>query len=153
MPKRKRFFSVDPFPKSLTISLSLSWSYHVSSRSHWKKKTHLENSDIIKQGPRVRVCASLTQEVRVTSHLRSIHVLPVQQHHHVLLFNNIIINFTILSLISTSISKPTHSITLSSTHPINWHHHRLHCHHHHHHHNHRHNHHHRCHHQPCQPPD
>ena len=85
--------------KSLTMSLSLSWSYHVSSRSHWKKKTHLENSDIIKQGPRVRVCTSLTQEVRVTSHLRSIHVLPVQQHHHVLLFNNILINFTILSLI------------------------------------------------------
>ena len=40
-------------------------------------------SDIIKQCPRVRVCASLTQEVRVTSHLDSIHVLPVHlQHHH-----------------------------------------------------------------------
>ena len=37
------------------------------------------------QCPRVGVCTSLTQEVRVTSHLDSIHVLPaavhLQQHH------------------------------------------------------------------------
>ena len=102
------------------------WHFHDESltrslkRSHWKKKTNLENSDIIKQGPRVRVCASLTQEVRVTSHLRSIHVLPVQQHHHVLLFNNILINFTILSLISTSISKsfPLNHVSINSPHKL-----------------------------------